>query len=278
MLKMAWRDSLLNTIFSFARSSWIQILFEPSLILSMASVFVSVSSSFTVRWVSSVASEVGSTSYLVALPFCGVFRIVSHSCSAFPSSTLFPEALSVILEFRLLRLLLLLLLYLPKTLQRDLGWRPWCLRVVRKILDLRSEKSLDNAISWHCCVGDDCKRLCLPESQSLILRFWQSCVKYRILIAFPMCLKEQCLRNIVINITRFFFWVFSGGIQGCTKDWLSDPVILFASRNSTTPQNGLKMPGNSPVEDVFLPIASNKRVIHQFWTCWNTTRVSLNSS
>ena len=52
----------------------------------------------------------------------GVFRIVSHSCSDFPGSTLFPDALNVILESRLLRLLLCL----PVTLQRDLGWCPWC--------------------------------------------------------------------------------------------------------------------------------------------------------
>ena len=66
-----------------------------------------------------VASMLASMRWLL----CGdkmKFRIVSHPCSAFPSSTLFPDALSVILEFRLLRLLLLLL-YLPITLFVTLG-------------------------------------------------------------------------------------------------------------------------------------------------------------
>ena len=71
--KMAWLDSLLNTIFSFARSSRILILFDPILILSMSSVFVWTRSSFTVRRVSSFASEVGSTSCLVALPSVACF-------------------------------------------------------------------------------------------------------------------------------------------------------------------------------------------------------------
>ena len=44
--KKAWLDSWLNTTISFARSSRIQIVFEPILILSVAFVFVSVSSSF----------------------------------------------------------------------------------------------------------------------------------------------------------------------------------------------------------------------------------------
>ena len=48
---------------------------------------------------------------------CPVFRIVSHSCSALPGSTLVPDAWKVIFENRLL----LLLLPSPMTLQRDLG-------------------------------------------------------------------------------------------------------------------------------------------------------------
>ena len=53
--------------------------------------------SFSVRRVSASASEVASTNFLVARPtYHGVFRIVSHSCSAFPSGTLFPYAWNVI--------------------------------------------------------------------------------------------------------------------------------------------------------------------------------------
>ena len=42
---IAWQDSWLNIMFFFARSSRIQILFEPILILSITSVFASAISS-----------------------------------------------------------------------------------------------------------------------------------------------------------------------------------------------------------------------------------------
>ena len=59
--------------------------------------------------------------------FRGVFRIVSQSCSALPSRTLFPDAWNVFVKNRLLRLsLLLLLLRSAITLQRDLGCLPCC--------------------------------------------------------------------------------------------------------------------------------------------------------
>ena len=92
-----------------------------------------------------------------SLYFHGVFRIVSHSCSAFPCSTLFPDAWNVILESRLLRLLLVLLQCLPITLERDLGCWPWCCEPFENysIPFLRSHTI--SAISWHCGGGDDCK-------------------------------------------------------------------------------------------------------------------------
>ena len=43
-------------------------------------------------------------------------------------------------------------------------------------------------------------------------------------------------------------------------------------------QHGLRIPRNSYVKEVLLPVVRNKRVTHQFWTYWNTTRVSLNCS
>ena len=102
-----------------------------------------------------VASMLASMRWLL----CGdkmKFRIVSHSCSAFPSSTLFPDALSVILEFRLLRLLLLLL-YLPVTLFVTLGGGPWCCESFEKYSSTVLKSHSISAISRHCCVGDDCK-------------------------------------------------------------------------------------------------------------------------
>ena len=139
--EMAWLVSLLNTIFSFARSSRIQILFEPIGIRSISFVFEKVGASFPVRRVSASASEGAGKKFPgCSFYFHGVFRIDSHSCSAFPGSTLFPDARNVILVSRLLRLLLLLLLCLPITLQRDLG------------SVLRSYPIF--AISWHCGTGD----------------------------------------------------------------------------------------------------------------------------
>ena len=67
-------------------------------------------------------------------------------------------------------------------------------------------------------------------------------------------------------------------IKRCREDCLSSLVILFSSPNFTTPQNGLRIPRNSSVKDVLLPAVWNKRVTHQFWPYWNTTKVSLNCS
>ena len=64
--EMAWLVSLLNTLFSFARSSRIQILFEPILIRSISFVSVLVRVFLPVRWASASASEVASTSFLDA--------------------------------------------------------------------------------------------------------------------------------------------------------------------------------------------------------------------
>ena len=64
--EMAWLVSLLNTLFSFARSSRKQILFEPILIRSISFVSVFVRVFLPVRWASASASEVASTSFLDA--------------------------------------------------------------------------------------------------------------------------------------------------------------------------------------------------------------------
>ena len=70
-------------------------------------------------------------------------------------------------------------------------------------------------------------------------------IKFRILIAFPICLIVLFMRNGVIKITRFFFRVFAEWIQGCTEERLSGPIILFSSRNYTTPKKGWKIPWKS---------------------------------
>ena len=62
---------------SFARSSRIQILFEPILILSMAFVFVSVSSSFTSSFFTSASVL---TSLSLAFPCCSLFPDTRHVC------------------------------------------------------------------------------------------------------------------------------------------------------------------------------------------------------
>ena len=126
------------------------------LILSMSFVFVSVSSSFTMRWVSSFASEVGSTSCLVALP----------SVACFVSSRN-PTRLSQVARcFQTLWVSSSSLgccgcccccCCLPITLQRDLRWWPWCCESFEKYSISVMRSHLINAISWHCCVGDDCK-------------------------------------------------------------------------------------------------------------------------
>ena len=91
--------------------------------------------------------------WLLSLPWRVSYRLAL--LLVFPRSTLFPDALSVILEFRLL--LFLLLLCLPITLQRDLGWWPRCCDWFEKYsISLLGRHSI-NAISWHGCEGDDSK-------------------------------------------------------------------------------------------------------------------------
>ena len=94
------------------------------------------------------------------------------------------------------RLLRLLLLCFPLTLQRDLGWWLWGCESFEKysISVLRSHSI--NAISWHCCVRDGCKWFCLPPCALDLIFFKKiNCI----LIAFQICLtvffEEQCKQN-----------------------------------------------------------------------------------
>ena len=76
--KIAWLDSWLNILFSFARSSRIQILFEPILILFITSVFFSAFSSFTASAcenVSVITSFLRRASVSISEEVCSSFHV-----------------------------------------------------------------------------------------------------------------------------------------------------------------------------------------------------------
>ena len=209
--------------------------------------------------------------------FRGAFCFVSHSSFAFPGSRLFPAVINAFFKSKLLRLLMLLL-HKPNVLQRNLGCWSWCGEPLEyySISVLRNHSV--NVVSWHCGVGDDCKWLRLPELQYLILRSGSSYPIYCILTVFPASFVMYFLRNRKIIMRFLLLRVVFERIQRCQKDCLSSFVDLFSSRNYSTRQNGLRVPRNSSVKDVLLPIVRNKCPFHNSWSYWNTTRVSLNSS
>ena len=68
-----------------------------------------------------------------------------------------------------------------------------------------------------------------------------------------------------MKIMRFLFiGVVSEWIQKCEEDCLSSFVILFSSRNYSTPQNGLEFPRISSVKDVLLPVVRNEALLRGF--------------
>ena len=76
------------------------------------------------------------------------------------------------------------------------------------------------------------------------------------------------LRNRVIKMRLFFLGVIS-----------EEPYhSLFSSWNCSTLQHRLKIPRKFPVKYVFLLLLQVKHAIHQFWTFWKTTGVSVDSS
>ena len=68
-----------------------------------------------------------------------------------------------------------------------------------------------------------------------------------------------------MKIMRFLFiGIVSEWIQKCEEDCLSSFVILFSSRNYSTPQNGLEFPRISSVKDVLLPVVRNEALLRGF--------------
>ena len=116
------------------------------------------------------------------------------------------------------------------------------------------------------------------ELQSLILRSGKFHPMYCILIVLPISVVMYFLRNSVIIMRFLFIFVVTEWIQRCEEDCLSNFAIIFSSLNSSTHQNGLRVPRHSPVKDVLLPGVRNKCVFRHYWSHGNTTRVSLNSS
>ena len=144
------------------RSSRIQILFEPILILSIPSVFVSALSSFTASFcknafvlnffVAEMNIHIHVRSGMPQFPggevrFCGVVRNVLCSSSVLPLCPQFPEVRSG----------MLLLLALPILFQRYLGCRPWSFKPfeICSLSVLRGHTI--NTISRHRSVGHDCE-------------------------------------------------------------------------------------------------------------------------
>ena len=187
--------------------------------------------------------------YLVR--FSNVFRVVLHFCLAFPG-----------------RPLSVWLLALPIPLQRDLGGGPRC----RKPFDLRFEQS---------------------HGQCSLLVLWRKSWLQIISFARNVIL-DPALSAIVPNINHF---------HCVSNEFHMGLVRPFSSRNYSTPQNRLKIPWTSCVVNVLLPIVWKQACIssildyffldrikcawcckmceetqRRFWTYWNTTRVSLNSS
>ena len=95
--KTARLDSLLNTIFSLAKSSRIQISFEPSFTRSISWVYSSLFENASVMNSCSLTRVPTSTFETVRMLFpvatstsVTFFRFVSHSCFAFPVACSFP--------------------------------------------------------------------------------------------------------------------------------------------------------------------------------------------
>ena len=132
---VAWHDPGLNIMFFFARSLRIQILFERILILSMASVFASSSTTSVCEIVSVISSLFENSIFFhvrsnltklsgACCRFIGTFRTVLYSCPILLYYLRFHEAKHVCAR----RGMLLLLLALPILFQRYLRWWSWCFK------------------------------------------------------------------------------------------------------------------------------------------------------
>ena len=108
---IVWHDSGLNIMFFFAKSLWIQILFESILILSMASVFASSSSMISSLFENSICVHVRSNLPKLSGACChfsGTFRTVLYSCPILFYYLRFHEAAGFANSFSTLPLVLVL--------------------------------------------------------------------------------------------------------------------------------------------------------------------------
>ena len=190
--KTAGLDSLLNTIFSLAWSSRMQILFEQIFTRSISWVSASLFEKhlwwFPVQ--PPLLTQLAPSSWML-FPLPWRFFMSSRT----PDRMLFPDAVNVFLECRLLQLLLLRLQCKPITLYRNFGW---CCEPLENCSVSVLRNHTINAVSCHCGVGDDCKWFCLSELLSLIYRSGQFYPVYWILIVFPMGFVMYFLMNRVM--------------------------------------------------------------------------------
>ena len=189
-------------MFSFVRTSRVQILFEAISILSIGFVFVSALSSFTASLCKNAFDEMSIHIHVRSgmpqfpggdVRCCGVVRNVLCSSLVLPLCHRFSEA-----KYVCARSGMLLLLALPILFQRYLGCRPWSFKPfeIYSISVLRGHTI--NTISRYRSAGHDCNWLRLPGFQSLILRFWWSYPILRILVVFPTSYVKYFLWNCVI--------------------------------------------------------------------------------
>ena len=223
--KIAWLGSWLNIMFFFSKSSRIQILFEPILILSISFVFVSAISSFTtsacesvfvLRWASISILEVVCLQFPGSqFRFCGVVRNALCSSPMLPFCLLVQGAGYVCARSGMLVLLLPLLLAIPILFQRYLECRSWSFKPFEIYSISVSRRHTINTISRCRGVRHDRRWLRLPEFQSLILRFWWSYPVFCILVMFPTSDIRCFLWNCEIIMRLFFLWVISKRIRWC---------------------------------------------------------------
>ena len=223
--KTAWLDSWLNIMFSFARSSRIQILFEPILILSVTSAFLAAVSSFTasacenvsvitpfLRRASVSKIEVVCPSFLVArfasVEWSVMLCALAH-CSL--SASFFKELSTSVPEVECCCCWLC---------QFFFNVTPWC----------RSWSFKPFEIYWFSILR--CHTI-------------NTISRYCILVIFPFS-NTRC--ETIMRL--FLLQVISKRIRWCQKHCLMGLIFLLSSWNQSLSQYGLKVSCNSSVEYV----------------------------
>ena len=231
----------------------------------MAFVFVSVSSSFT-------ASFFKSAFMLTSLSLrCVSTSIWEVDCFRFPGawSASVMRFESSCTSALLSQVVLCFLLALPIPLQRDLRWGALVSHVFQRVLDLRFEEA---------------------HGQCSLLVFW-SRSWLQMFSSSRIAILDLALSSI-LSITKHFWlpfqrvsfwgivwlkWGFSSS-RSFPKGCSGVRKTAWRALSYSTHQNRLKNSQASCVVKGLFPIVWNKCLFHQFWTFWNTTRLSLNSS